>query len=392
MSNSLAIASVTAALRSILSEIAGANPPAITAMPPNKARSGSGNQLNLFLYHVSVNPAWRNMDLPNIRPGESGHPPLAIDLFYMLTSFGMNDDDGEAHRLLGEAMRIFHDHPVLSRQLLQTAFPGADLHEQVERIRITHEPISVDDLFRVWATFQTEYRISVVYKVTVLLIESERPTVVPLPVLTRSIETQASLDPPLPFIREVVYPANAPSIQLGELLVLQGSHLRGDTLEVVFESERLAAPLVLSPVAGFAETELSIDLPDDAAARLAWRAGVYMVHVRIITGTRVAQTNNCPVTISPRISFTQPASAGDLDPFTLTSVPNVAEDQDVQFLVGAESFVLSERAGADVRFDLSSLTADTYLCRLRVDGIDSRFIDYVAEPPVFDPSMELIVP
>src|SRR5437667_11903702 len=100
MSNALSIAAVTATLRRLLDSInvtiettlAQAD---ITTRPPDKARDNeSGNQLNLFLYQVLPNAAWRNMDIPQrTKSGESAMPPLALNLYYMLTAYGNGNDD-----------------------------------------------------------------------------------------------------------------------------------------------------------------------------------------------------------------------------------------------------------------------------------------------------------
>jgi hypothetical protein len=173
MSNALAIAAVTATLRHLLDRGLNAGLPGtrVTTRPPDKARdAGGGNQVNLFLYQTLPNAAWRNTDL------SAGGPPLALNLYYLLSAYGQNDDDAEpfSHRLLGEAMRILHDHPVLDPATIQEALPGSDLHEQAERVRITPQPLTLEEMARLWGTFQTQYRISVAYEVSVVLIAGTR--------------------------------------------------------------------------------------------------------------------------------------------------------------------------------------------------------------------------
>ncbi len=74
----------------------------ITIKAPDKLRPNSGTQINLFLYHALPGAAWRNREIPNqLRPGETGSPPLALNLYYMLTVFGGDDDETKSHRLLG---------------------------------------------------------------------------------------------------------------------------------------------------------------------------------------------------------------------------------------------------------------------------------------------------
>ena len=54
---------------------------------------------------------------------------------------------------------------------------AATSHEQIERVRITPQPLSVDELSKLWTAFQTHFRISAAYQVSVVLIESTRPNV-----------------------------------------------------------------------------------------------------------------------------------------------------------------------------------------------------------------------
>ena len=87
MSNSRAIAAVTATLRSLIER--GFDPArdpnsdpllqgtAVTMQPPDEARGANPpeRQLNLYLYQVMPNGAYRNADVPRqLRPGETGQP------------------------------------------------------------------------------------------------------------------------------------------------------------------------------------------------------------------------------------------------------------------------------------------------------------------------------
>ena len=189
MSNPLAIAAVTATLRNLLTQGVTTDPDladaTVTTQPPDKARDGNNNanQLNLFLYQTMLNAAWRNMDMPRqVKPGETGQPPLALDLHYLITAYGRNNDDVFSHHLLGRAMRILHDHPLLGEAEIKAALPDNDLHEQVERVRITPQPLSLEEMSKLWTTFQTQYRISVAYEVGVILVDSSRDASAPLPV------------------------------------------------------------------------------------------------------------------------------------------------------------------------------------------------------------------
>src|SRR3954468_554420 len=161
MSNFLAIGAVTALLRDLLNEglveqgVSGRLGGTVTvdALPPDliKTETNGTTQLNLFLYQVTPNIGWRNVDLPSLNgQGERvSNPPLALDLHYLLTAYGREHFHAEI--LLGCAMQLLHETPVLARaairQKQQTWSSGNDdllkalatagLTDQAEQIKIS---------------------------------------------------------------------------------------------------------------------------------------------------------------------------------------------------------------------------------------------------------------
>jgi hypothetical protein len=180
MSNQLSIAAVTATLRNILARVSvplatdtdtALSDTQVTTLPPDKCGlTDDHNQINLFLYHVSPNLAARNLD----GQGLAGKPPgLALDLFYMVTVYGAGSSDILAQRLLGRAMSLLHSYPTLSPTDIAAALSGANLGQQSERVRVLPHDISNEEMVRLWGTFQVKYRLSVVYRVAVVLIDHE---------------------------------------------------------------------------------------------------------------------------------------------------------------------------------------------------------------------------
>ena len=117
MSAPSAIATVTSTLRNLLTQAAHEDPElldtTVTTQPPSVARNGNeANQLNLFLFGISVDTAFSNSPMPGqVKHGESGMPPLALELRYLITAYGRNDDDISGHRLKGRSISALHDHP-----------------------------------------------------------------------------------------------------------------------------------------------------------------------------------------------------------------------------------------------------------------------------------------
>lgn len=150
------------------------NPDHIALMSPVDAEA-ERIRLTLFLYSVTPTAELRNAELPPAHPGPSRRNPLPLDLYYLMTSFAPDtiqdptDRTLEAHRLLGTAMQVMYDHGTLSGSLLR-----GDLALD-ERLRLTLQPITVEDLTRIWSVFpDNAYRASVSYLVTPARIESDR--------------------------------------------------------------------------------------------------------------------------------------------------------------------------------------------------------------------------
>jgi hypothetical protein len=152
------------------------------------------------------------------------NPPLALDLHYLITAYGRSDFQAEI--LLGYAMHLLHERPMLDRPAIRRALnpspldvsmlppafqvlTASDLADQVEAIRITPMVMPVEEMSKLWAAIQSHYRPSAAYQVSVVLIEAKRHASTPLPVLSRGpvdpvshrdrgIVVNADMLPPLP--------------------------------------------------------------------------------------------------------------------------------------------------------------------------------------------------
>jgi len=247
----------------------------VTTLSPDTARNNNtGNQVNVFLYHTAPNAAWRNMDIPiQVKPGETAFPPLALNLYYIITAYGQNNDDILSHNLMGRAMSVLHDHSVLSPDEIATIpNPNGDpldsgLPKQFERLRITPETLTSEEMYKLWSAFQTHYRISAAYQVSVVLIDSTQPVRAPLPVLTRGPKDKGApantgLISPFPTLDQVQLPDQQPSARLGDLLTLTGHDLDGTNIGVVFNNPLWTAPVEVLPEPGGTAAQLSEKIPN----------------------------------------------------------------------------------------------------------------------------------
>lgn len=409
MSNAIALAAVTETLRSILLGGIASDPDLsdtiVTMLPPDKARGmNTVNQLNVFLYQVLPNAAYRNRDMPlQVQPNETGMPPLPLNLHYLLTAFGRQDDVAlpYSHQVLGKAMSLLQDHSVLSPADIQAAtavsFPKSDLDRQIERVRITLQPLSLEEISKMWTGFATQYRLSAAYEASVALIESAQAARTPLPVLTRGksdsgISSLPDLISPYPSIDTVVLPQNQPSARLGDPLVLNGHHLDGTNLGVLFNHPLWTVPVEIDPpdVTGSA-TRVTVNVPNKPSD---WPAGFYSIAV-LVQGpndTYRRATNQLSFPLAPAITIS-PASApaGNIT-YTVNVTPDALPGQRAALLLGDQEILADPhplQAGT-LTFQAQNVAPGDYYVRLRVDGVDSLLVaDRSKKPPVFDPAQKV---
>jgi Pvc16 N-terminal domain len=220
MTNYYAIATVTAVLQNLLAQelrdITIRNL-SITSKPPDIVETeGESPRLNLFLYHVSQNPGFNIIDKPT--RNSSGElikrPVLALNLYYLLTAYAARSEDElleiGPQKVLTRAMTAFNENPVLDRNDIQrirssnTDLSDLDtvdyLDEQIESVKLSFHPASFEEMTKIWSSFfQTHYRLSVAYSVSVVLLDNKKKKVKKpaLPVQVRKVHA-------LPFQRPMI--------------------------------------------------------------------------------------------------------------------------------------------------------------------------------------------
>lgn len=404
MSNAFAIAAVTATLRSLLEHSLhdrGVSAE-VTTKSPDKARTTTSDQLNIFLYQTSFNAALRNSPMPHrVKPGETGEPPLALNLYYLITAYGLDDNEAFAHQLLGQAMGTLHDHPLLDPgeilDATHTPLPESDLHMQAERVRITPQPLPLEEMSKLWMTFQTQFRISAAYQVSVVLIESTRPAKTPLPALGRGSQSdsgiidQPNLVSPFPTLLSLELPRQF-SAHLLDTLTIRGFNLDGNAT-VRLSHAGLDLERVLTTLGTHTATEITVEIPDEPAS---YPAGFYTLALDVIRPgeTFSRTTNRLAFSLAPETtSLPQTVTRGPLGKaeLTLSCRPDVHPGQRAALLLGdreipaaphtAQTDTLVFRFGNPTREQAPD--AVEYFARLRVDGVDSLLVNQEGAVPVF---------
>jgi hypothetical protein len=414
MSTALAIAGVTQVLRDLLNDrfvnmnVAGDIGQSVTVstMPPDKVvqqNSVEVTQLNLFMRHVTPNLGWRNEGLPardGLGRGRLNNPPLALNLHYLVSAYGAADLHAEI--LLGHAMQLLHENPVIPREAIRLALqPPPDaagtlppwlralrdsgLQDQIEQLRITPELLNTEEMSKFWTSTLTHYRPSAAYEVSVVLIQAEEPKPNPLPVLVRSITARPGVTPWAPTLSVVAPKDKQAVVELDAAVALEGFALDGTSQEVVLTNDRFEIEQTL-PAAGSA-TRLQFTIPATRAADFP--AGIYRLGARVQKSGEPAPrvTNELAFAVAPTIGglpMTVPTTGGTAN-FTLNVVPAVRVGQNARLMLGGSEFAPQPFTAdtTSLSFVIPDAPLGDHLARLRIDGVDSPIVDPAVTPPAF---------
>ena len=269
MSNGLAIAAITAVFKNLLEDglvqnaaLSSMGNVLVTTLPPDQVSIGVDGQpqLNLFLYQVSQN---RNADLEksdlSVRHQtsleEDASAPLAINLHYVLTAYGNKDFQTEI--LLGYVMHLMHQTSVLSKAKIQALLNHIAtinrsgllsqaieltsieaLTEQLDRVKIAQNLFDAEQMSKLWSLFQSSYRPSVVYEVSMVFGKSQKSLV------------KSDFNPQVlerPYINKVIAsPSINSEIVPGCSLIIYGKNLEGDVTRLRLNgAENLLQPQVV---------------------------------------------------------------------------------------------------------------------------------------------------
>jgi len=432
VSSALAIAGVTAVLKDLIDNalidqmipVLGAQFKT-TAVPPDTITLGPDQapQLNLFMWQVTPNAAWRNTGYPSRDSSgrRTDNPPLALDLHYLLTAYGSTDLQAEI--LLGYAMQLLHENPVLVRAAIRKALNppatpvdaallppiyqalrASDLADQYEQIKFVQSPMNTEDVWKLWTALQAHYRPTASYTATVVLIESRAATRKALPVLTRGgvepgtthdhgVFLQSNVVAPVVTIENIELPPGHDAAWLGDAITLRGHDLDGTNPTLRLVNARLGVERTITAASNASASAITFTLPNDA---VNYPAGTYQLTLQLTKGIRTVLSNSLPFALAPQITALPGIVA--LDPsgnatIALNCSPQVRATQDVELILGDLATLAAPFTGQidDPSFFAVGIAPGTYAVRLRVDGVDSQIIDHSQSPPVYLAAAQLTV-
>lgn len=398
MSDFRAIGGVSATIRTLLEDRMelppGVNDFLVTVSTPRSEESEQAVErprINLFLYKTAENGYLKNQEVQG-HPADYGHPPLSLDLFYMVTPYGTTSDEDFVNEtlaqfLLGSAMRVLHDIPVITEQL-DTSSGQTVLHEslrgQFEKVKLTLEPMSLEDLSKVWTALTLPYRLSAAYVVSVVQIESRQIRRFPKPVgepppAGPRVYAVPFRGPQISDVR-VRRPGDLPDVErpfayarIGDALIIRGHNFAGDTTRVT-----LGEVDATSQISALRDDRIEVTIPDDAALVPGAQP------VRVVLDVMMGEP------LSPHLGFRSNEavcmlvpSPGDLTP-DLSATPGTLRitgqrlfhpDHESLTLIGDDVIRSSDYTTStptEIAFNLpDNLGSGSYPVRVRVRGAES---------------------
>ncbi len=315
MSNFLAVATVSAALQRLLTPTVSAAVPGAEVWVDRSDVKRTKSGVNIYLYRSSIDPIWRNEELPARRDDGTlrVRPKVAASLHYLLTFHG-KDDELVPQRLMGAALATLHTRPIITRALIdavngEAADPSGmhkylalnDLVDVDELVRVSPDPMSLDDLSKLWSVFfQSAYQLSATYLASAVLLEETLETPLPSPPVTQpQLSVRALLKPTIRSARNLA-DARAPVLS-DSVLSIEGSGLRGDRTMV-----RIGPTEVTPGDAATSATSVRVAMATATGLRAGWQP-VIVAHEWLVgdpAQPRGGETSNAVgVFVAPKVTL-----------------------------------------------------------------------------------------
>jgi len=418
MSTALAIAGVTQVLKDLLNDgvinditTAVGAAVTVTSLPPDRIDStGEASQLNIYMYQATPNQGWRNEGFPSFNStGERvSNPPLALDLHYLLSAY-TGGQQLHTEILLGYGMQLFHENPVLSRDAINKSLTPPDdvdlaslpptlqalastgLATQVELLKISPELLNAEEMSKLWTAFGAKYRPTAAYRVTVVLIQSSKPTKNTLPVKDVNIKVSVFNQPLIEDIGSVPAPPGPvltnQLIFFNSFLTLTGRRFSADNVLVNVSGQNLNPANVT-----VADTSIQFVLP---AGLKAGVQSVQVVHQIQMYADDVSSLRNGEASplqsfiLSPLVTANGIPTGTTVNGFFGGNIqvkvkPGIVDKQNVRLLLNGlapttgsyvfevQSFSVAGAPVKTINIPVGNVASGKYLMRLQVDGAESQ--------------------
>lgn len=149
-----------------------------TLSPPEKVSQSNSSpkpKISIYLYKIDENTTLRDEEIVNSVQFENDNAKLSkkhsifLSLFYLITPVQSEDKETNIQQnydSLGKILQIFSKHRILTDDILPSNLKG-------ENIRIYLNPISLDDLNKIWTILSKDlYKLSISIEVSPVRIDS----------------------------------------------------------------------------------------------------------------------------------------------------------------------------------------------------------------------------
>ena len=124
--------------------------------------------LTVFLYEIVEDPFVKNR--PALRADTPPtvtlrRAPMGLILRYLVTPW--SNDRLTDQQMLGRALQVLHDNAILTAEWLRGGLVGT-----AEALKVSLNPISLEERTRIWHAVQQRYRVSIAYEVRVVNVDS----------------------------------------------------------------------------------------------------------------------------------------------------------------------------------------------------------------------------
>jgi hypothetical protein len=393
MSTPLALSAVTSLLQTCLGLVYNSSALGtvhVSAVAPDVVESkygigaDSGLRVNLFLHQVTPNSAWRNIELPSLAADGATrlkNPPLALDLHYLLTAYAA--DDTEAEALLGYAILMLHENPIVPRALItnilnslpastyNSAIKTSGLDSQIEMIKIAPATLGREEMAWLWTALKADYRPTFPFQASVVLMRNDNLTAFSLPVLTRNIVVQPGMSAQL-FALQLPFDQSAAVV--GDTVTITGSSLSAASVLLIVNPKTHATYQFTPPTGAIQDTRVVFTVPEDPANL---PSGVCQASLlfKNSSGSVTQHTNNVIIAIGLKVAAAPAPTAapsGGGTRITLSCDPQVRTGQVVYLVLGSNVVGAQPFTGptSSLSFQFNpALATGTYAARLQVDGV-----------------------
>jgi hypothetical protein len=168
VSDHAAIRAVSEGLKGLLQDHLSASVGSVSVdlrSPKDVGAANATKQVSLWLYRVTRSDFLTNDPPPRPAPDLISRWPIPVNLCYLVTP--IHQDAATLQEMLGVILQTFNDHAQLSPSDL-----GSPASLAGQTLRLTVEPLALEELTHIWHALHESYQLSLAYQLQYVSIDS----------------------------------------------------------------------------------------------------------------------------------------------------------------------------------------------------------------------------